>query len=96
MHDDVDTDLSDLDISDDDLAALAMAADSDGSFEDDAVPMRSLAADDSTLLPDWYMPVVQRRASSDWRAGVAVAIAVGLVLANAFAICVTYGFPTMP
>ena len=93
MLDDVDTDISDLDISD---AELAMAADPDVLVEDDAVPLRSLGADDSSLLPEWYMPVVQRRASSDWRAAVAVSIAVGLVLINAFAICVTYGFPTMP
>jgi hypothetical protein len=94
--DDVDTDISDLDLSDEELAELAMAADPHVQVEDDAVPLRSLGADDSTLLPDWYMPVVQRRASSDWRAAVAVAIAVGLVLINAFAICVTYGSPSMP
>ncbi len=96
MRDDVDTDTIDLDISDAELAELAMAADPDVSVQDDAVPLRSLGADDSTLLPEWYMPVVQRRASSDWRAAVAVSISVGLVLINAFAICVTYGFPTMP
>ncbi len=96
MLDDVDTDISDLDISDAELAELAMAADPDVLVEEDAVPLRSLGADDSSLLPEWYMPVVQRRASSDWRAAVAVSIAVGLVLINAFAICVTYGFPTMP
>ena len=101
MLDDVDTDISDLDISDleisdAELAELAMAADPDVLTEDDAVPLRSLGADDSSLLPEWYMPVVQRRARSDWRAAVAVSIAVGLVLINAFAICVTYGFPTMP
>ncbi len=94
--DDVDTDISDLDLSDAELAELAMAADPDVQVEDDAVPLRSLGADDSTLLPEWYMPVVQRRASSDWRAAVAVSIAVGLVLINAFAICVTYGSPSMP
>lgn len=96
MSNDVDTDISDLDLSDEELAELAMAANPDAPVEDDAVPLRSLGADDSTLLPDWYMPVVQRRASSDWRAAVAVAIAVGLVLINAFAICVTYGVPSMP
>ena len=96
MLDDVDTDISDLDISDAELAELAMAADPDVLVEEDAVRLRSLGADDSSLLPEWYMPVVQRRASSDWRAAVAVSIAVGLVLINAFAICVTYGFPTMP
>ena len=101
MRDDVDTDISnldftDLDISDAELAELALAADPDAQVEDDAVPLRSLGADDTSLLPEWYMPTVQRRATSDWRAAVAVAIAVGLVLINAFAICVTYGFPEIP
>jgi hypothetical protein len=96
VPDDVDTDISDLDISDEELAELAMAADPDLRVQDDAVPLRSLGADDSSLLPEWYMPVVQRRARSDWRAAVAVAIAVGLVLINAFAICVTYGIPEIP
>ena len=96
VQDDVDTDISDLDLSDEELAELALAADPDVRVDDDAVPLRSLGADDSTSLPEWYMPVVQRRARRDWRAAVAVGIAVGLVGANAFAVCVTYGFPTIP
>ena len=42
------------------------------------------------------MPAAASSARGDWRAMVAVAIAVGLVLINAFAICVTYGFPEIP
>ena len=96
MRDAVDTDISDLDISDEELAALALAADPDEPIEDDAVPMRSLDSEGEPVLPEWYMPVAHGRARSDWRAAMAVAFAVGLVLINAFAICVTYGSPTMP
>ena len=96
MRDDVDTDISDLDLSDEELAELAMAADPDVSVEDDAVPLRSLDAEGAPVLPAWYMPMAHGRARRDWRAAVAVAFAVGLVLINAFAICVTYGSPTMP
>ena len=55
-----------------------------------------MQAEGDPLLPSWYMPVSASRARRDWRAVVAVAIAVGLVLINAFAICVTYGFPEIP
>jgi hypothetical protein len=94
--DDVDLDIRDLDISDEELTALALAADPDLPLPDDAVPLNSLRAAGEPLLPEWYMPVSASRARSDWRAVVAIAISVGLVLINAFAICVTYGIPEIP
>jgi hypothetical protein len=96
VPDDVDTDISDLDITDEELTELALAADPDSPLADDAVPFHSIRPEGTPLLPEWYMPVAANRARSDWRAAVAVAIAVGLVLINAFAICVTYGFPEIP
>ena len=96
MPDDVDTDISDLDITDEELAELAMAADPNASVDGDAVPFHSMQAEGVPLLPEWYMPAAPSRSRSDWRAAVAVAIAVGLVLINAFAICVTNGFPEIP
>jgi hypothetical protein len=100
MADDVVDDVLDLDadfrISDEELTALALAADPNAELDDDAVPLHSLRAEGTPLLPEWSMPVSASRARSDWRAAVAVAIAVGLVLINAFAICVTYGFPEIP
>jgi len=92
MSDDVD----DFVISDEELTALALAAEPGSPFADDAVAWRSLDSDGEPLLPDWFMPAAVGRARSDWRAMVAVAIALGLVLINAFAICVTYGFPEIP
>jgi hypothetical protein len=101
VSNDVESDISELDldefeISDEELTALALAADPDAPIGDDAVPVSSLQADGDPLLPSWYMPVSASRARKDWRAVVAIAIAVGLVLINAFAICVTYGFPEIP
>jgi len=92
MSDDVD----DFEITDEELTALALAADPGSPFADDAVPWRSLESDGDPLLPDWYMPAAVGRARRDWRAIVAISIALGLVLCNAFAICVTYGFPEIP
>jgi hypothetical protein len=83
----------DLDISDEELTALALAADPNGPVAADAVPFRSLQADMAPLLPDWYMPASSSRARRDWRSRVAISIAVGMVLINAFGICVTNGFP---
>jgi len=92
MSDDVD----DFEITDEELTALALAADPGSPFADDAVAWRPNGSDDDPILPDWYMPAAASSARGDWRAMVAVAIAVGLVLINAFAICVTYGFPEIP
>ena len=96
MSDAVDTDISDLDISDEELAELALAADPDAPVDEDAVPFNSRNAEDVALLPSWYMPVDAPRVRSDWRGYVALGIAVGLVLCNAFAICVTNGIPSIP
>ena len=101
MSDDVDTDLGEfdideLDISDEELAALALAADPDAPLDDDAVPFNSRPAADTALLPQWYMPVDGSRVRSDWHGVVAIGIALGLVLCNAFAICVTNGIPSIP
>ena len=95
MPNDVDTDISDLDITDEELAELALAADPDAPLDEDAVPFHSMQAD-TALLPQWYMPVDASRVRSDWHGIVAIGIAVGLVLCNAFAICVTNGIPSIP
>jgi len=86
----------DYEITDEELTALALAAEPGSPFAEDAVPWRSVNIDGEPLLPDWYMPIAASSARHDWRAIVAVALAVGLVLCNAFAICVTYGFPEIP
>ena len=69
MSTEVDNDINELDvnefeISDEELTALALAADPDAPIADDAVPVRSLQAEGDPLLPLWYMPVSASRASS--------------------------------
>jgi hypothetical protein len=96
MSDTVDTDISDLDITDEELAELALAADPNAPLDDDAVPFNAGHPEGAALLPEWYMPVDASRVRSDWRGIVALGIAVGLVLCNAFAICVTNGIPSIP
>ena len=52
MSDDVD----DFEITDEELTALALAADPGSPFAEDAVAWRPDGTDDDPLLPDWYMP----------------------------------------
>jgi len=82
--------------SDEELAALALAADPELPLDDDAVP---LALGDRTgsdpLLPSWYMPapagspVVHR----GWRRRVAIVVILAFLLINAAGLCSTYGPP---
>ena len=44
-------------VSDEELTALALAADPDAPIEADAVPLAQYLGDHAGLLPDWYMPV---------------------------------------
>jgi hypothetical protein len=83
-------------ITDEELTALALAADPDLPLGDDAVPLRPLTADGEPLLPEWYMPAPGGRARRDWRSRVAISMAVGLVLINACGWCITNGFPEIP
>ena len=80
-------------VSDDELAALAMAADPDETIDPDAVPFSLNTDAAGGLLPDWYMPA----AASPVRGPVRRVLIGGIVLAalvvNAAGLCVTYGFP---
>ncbi len=95
MSDDVaDTDPTDQVISDEELTALALAADPHPVLAPDAAPWRP-GAGLTGLLPEWYMPAPQGH-----RYSTPVKVAVGLVIAsfilvNALGLCITYGFITL-
>ncbi len=78
-------------ISDDELAALALAADPDVVLGADAIP---IGADDRDgLLPAWYMPVPSLRGGGRGRRLVIATIIGALLVVNGVGLCVTYGFP---
>ena len=82
-----------LDISDDELAAEALAADPDAPVPDDAV---ALSAENlgSDLLPGWYMPTpaaVGGRLLQGWRRRVVLLVIASFLLINAYGLCSTYG-----
>jgi hypothetical protein len=79
----------DVELSDEELTALALAADPDAPIDDDAVPFGR--TDSGALLPDWYMPVpmgLTRRRSTRATVGLVV---LSLLALNAAGLCVTYG-----
>jgi hypothetical protein len=82
------------DLTDDELCALALAADPDTTVDDDAVCLWDLAAPQgaSPALPEWYMPAATGgRLLRGWqRIPVALVIASFLVI-NAAGLCNTYG-----
>ena len=78
-------------ISDDELTALALAADPDQPVDPDARPISLGAA--AGLLPEWYMPAPTSTAGGSARRWLLGGLVVILVAINCAGLCVTYGFP---
>jgi hypothetical protein len=81
-------------ISDDELAALALAADPDAVVADDAVPFRadSPRRDEvTTLLPAWYMPRPAASGGGRLRRLVIAGVVGALLVVSGAGLCVTYG-----
>ena len=87
----------DRNVSDDELTALALAADPDAPLDDDARPIwEFIEGTEPGRLPSWYMPApMHPRRLHGWRrmvvrCGVASVIA-SFVAINACGLCNTYG-----
>ena len=82
-------------VTDDELTALALAADPDVEVPADAVPLHLLEAADEALLPDWYMPAPAgggRRHHTSAQRRVAYLLIGAFLAINAAGLCVTYGW----
>jgi hypothetical protein len=77
-------------LTDDELAAVALAADPDLPLADDAVPLADPDAP-SAFLPSWYMPVARARRGTAWRRVVIAVIVLAFLLINVLGLCITYG-----
>lgn len=77
-------------ISDDELTALALAADPDAPLDDDAVPLDG-AWGAAGPLPLWYMPATAVHARGGKRAVIVGLIIFSLLVVVASGFCVTYG-----
>jgi hypothetical protein len=79
-------------VSDDELTALALAADPQAPMDDDAEPWHFGYGFIKNPLPDWYMPMpMASRRGRGTRIAVGAVVA-GLVVICAFGLCVTSGF----
>jgi len=83
-------------IGDDELTALALAADPDAPLDPDAVPWHEYLVASGALLspaplPGWYMAAATARHGGRWRIVVIAALVVAFVVIEAVGLCSTYG-----
>lgn len=82
-------------VDDEELMALALAADPDAPIPADAVPW-SPGDEIDPGMGGWYMPPTGRGAGAQpgWRRRVAVGVIASIGLINAAGLCITYGHVT--
>jgi hypothetical protein len=85
------SDVDSWDLTDEELAAEALAADPDLVVADDAVPFG--ATEPVGLLPEWYMPAHGPIRRTRPRIVAVAGLVLSLVIVNAAGLCVTYGWP---
>jgi hypothetical protein len=79
-------------ISDEELTALALAADPDAPLPTDAVPISVHLARVAVALPQWYMPSVTATSGGHrWRLPVVLTIISAFLLIEVLGLCNTYG-----
>jgi len=80
-------------ISDEELAALALAADPETPVADDAVSLAELGGTGRVgLLPEWYMAApAGGQILRGWRRRVVYLVIAALVTIMAYGLCNTYG-----
>jgi hypothetical protein len=80
-----------MEITDDELTALALAADPDAPLGDDAVALPLYPDEPFGALPAWYMPPAMARVAGGWKRVAVFAIIAGFLVIDAFGLCITYG-----
>ena len=80
-------------VTDEELTALALAADPDTPVGDNAVCLSAVVGGDAGgLLPEWYMPGGAGAGRlTAWRRSVALVIVAAFLLITAYGLCNTYG-----
>jgi hypothetical protein len=73
------------------LTALALAADPAAPLTEDAVPISVHLARFGPSLPSWYMPPTTARGGRRWKVPVVVAVVSAFLLIDAMGLCNTYG-----
>lgn len=90
---DGDIDLAPDEVTDEELTALALAADPDTPVGDDATSFFDVVGPSAGhLLPQWYMPGGAGAGRlTGWRRSVALTIVAAFLLITAYGLCNTYG-----
>ena len=78
-------------IDDDQLTALALAADPDQPIDPNAQPF-VMGEDFSGPLPSWYMPAPAGRMREPWQVAVVLFLVGTLALISGLGLCITYGY----
>jgi hypothetical protein len=82
----------DAPLTDDELTALALAADLDAPLDEDAVPLHiHLAQFAGAALPQWYMAPAMARSGKRWRTPVVLTIVAAFLLIEGLGLCNTFG-----
>jgi hypothetical protein len=81
----------DAGFTDEELTALALAAEPGAPLDQDAVPLAVYLGQSSGPLPDWYMPSPMTRVHSWWRFPVVTTIVGAFLIIEALGLCNTYG-----
>lgn len=78
-------------LNDDELAALALAADPDTPMADGAIPFDRAVGLDELLVPGWYMPAPAEGCTrlEGWRRTVALVVVSAFLLLTAAGLCGT-------
>jgi hypothetical protein len=79
-------------LSDEELTAMALAADPNAPIDRDAVPWLGGSAAHQSLLPDWYMPSPMAIRHGRGTQFAIIFIVLGFLIIDAFGLCVTSGF----
>jgi len=85
------TGLADDAFTDDELTALALAAETDAPLDEAAIPLGVYLSGLPGPLPQWYMPPAITRGVKKWRAPVVLAVIAAFLIIDAFGLCSTYG-----
>jgi hypothetical protein len=78
--------------NEDELVAMALAADPDAPVNTDALPWQFDYGFEKNPLPDWYMPRPMAARRGRVTQAVVVSVVVGMVIVCAFGLCITSGF----
>jgi hypothetical protein len=83
---------NEMPFTDEELTALALAAEPITSLPNDAVAWGGGDIRTPSLLPSWYMPSPSYQLRGRWTRAIVITLIVGFLVIDAFGLCITSGF----